>query len=95
MKELLQYGYYNEDWLTFDQLTMVPIQRKLIERSLLTNDEVFCSIFIEQIQENYSIQIDYLNEYHLKVRQVIGEKLKEENGDPSLIEWLERNTQPI
>ncbi|CAF3811344.1 unnamed protein product [Rotaria sp. Silwood1] len=35
-----KYGYYNEEWLTFEQLTMVPIQRKLIDRSLLTNDEV-------------------------------------------------------
>ena len=57
---------------------MVPIQKKLIEKSLLTKEE-----------------IDYVNNYHSKVRQLIGEKMKEQNVDPSLIEWLERNTEPI
>ncbi|CAF1059110.1 unnamed protein product [Rotaria sp. Silwood1] len=73
-----KYGYYNEEWLTFEQLTMVPIQRKLIDRSLLTNDE-----------------IDYINKYHEKVREIVGDEMKKQNVKKSLLKWLEINTEPI
>jgi len=78
VKKNSKYGYYNEEWLTFDQLTMVPIQRKLIDRSLLNNDE-----------------IDYINKYHEKVRQLIGDEMKKQGLQQSLLEWLQHNTEPI
>lgn len=56
--ELFQYGFYGEDWLTFEQLTMVPIQQKLIERSLLTNDEV-CLVDLIFLLDIHSIFIQF------------------------------------
>ncbi len=41
------------------------------------------------------IQIDYLNKYHEKVRQLIGDEMIKQNVEQSLFEWLELNTQPI
>ncbi|CAF3418743.1 unnamed protein product [Rotaria socialis] len=78
IKKNSKYAYYDENWLTFEQLTMVPIQTKLIDRSLLTDHE-----------------IDYINKYHEKVRQLIGDEIKKQNLQESLLEWLEINTQPI
>ncbi|CAF1438029.1 unnamed protein product [Rotaria magnacalcarata] len=78
IKKNSTYAYYDEKWLTFEQLTMVPIQTKLIDRSLLTDHE-----------------IDYINKYHEQVRQHIGDEIKKQNLQESLLEWLEINTQPI
>ncbi|CAF1015443.1 unnamed protein product [Rotaria sordida] len=78
VKKSSKYGYYNEDWLTFQQLTMVPIQRKLIDRSLLNNDE-----------------IDYINKYHERVRQLIRDEMIKQNVEKSLLEWIHTNTETI
>lgn len=37
---LLQYNFNNKGYLCFDTITLVPIQTKLLEPSLLTSDEV-------------------------------------------------------
>ncbi|CAF1367203.1 unnamed protein product [Adineta ricciae] len=78
VKQKSKYGFYNDDWLTFEQLTMVPIQRKLIERDLLTEDEII-----------------YINKYHQNVYEILSEEMKNQHVEPSLLEWLEKNTQPI
>lgn len=60
-------------WLGFETLTFVPLDRKLIDTSLLTADE-----------------IRWVDEYHAKVREVIGLRL---SGDD--LAWLERETAPL
>ena len=60
-------------YLGFECLTFVPIDRRLIEKSLLTETE-----------------IDWLDDYHSKVRALIAPQLEGEDLD-----WLERQTQPL
>ncbi|CAF0952711.1 unnamed protein product [Adineta steineri] len=58
VKKASKYGYYNEDWLTFEQLTMAPIQQKLIDRSILTNDEIdYINKYHEKVYETLSVEM--------------------------------------
>eukprot|EP00045_Choanoeca_perplexa_P005437 m.46133 g.46133 ORF g.46133 m.46133 type:complete len:607 (+) comp13119_c0_seq2:83-1903(+) len=62
----------NDNYFGFEPVTLFPIQSKMINRELLTAEEV-----------------DWLNHYHLRVRQVVGKAL----DDQGLVEekaWLER-----
>jgi len=60
-------------YLGFDCLTFVPIDRRLIEKSLLTTSE-----------------IDWLDAYHAKVREIVAPQLE---GDD--LAWLERETAAL
>jgi Xaa-Pro aminopeptidase len=59
----------------FDTLTLVPIDRRLIDRRLLSTEER-----------------DWINAYHGRVREVIGEELA---GDLDVAKWLHAATQPV
>jgi Xaa-Pro aminopeptidase len=59
----------------FETLTLVPIDRRLIARNLLTKDER-----------------DWLNAYHARVRDVIGEEVA---GQDDVVKWLHAATQPV
>ncbi|XP_075907440.1 xaa-Pro aminopeptidase 1 isoform X2 [Nelusetta ayraudi] len=72
-----KYNYRNRGSLTFDPLTLVPIQVKLMKTELLTQKE-----------------IDWVNEYHRKCREVVGAELKRQ-GRKEALDWLSRETQPI
>ncbi|XP_055315123.1 xaa-Pro aminopeptidase 1-like [Sitodiplosis mosellana] len=59
----------------FDDITMVPIQKKMINVDLLSESE-----------------IQWLNEYHAGVRNNVSPLLSDNSN---ILEWLERETQPI
>lgn len=71
------HDFTGQKALTFETVTMCPIQTKLIDSSLMTEEEV-----------------NYLNSYHKKVLQVVGQQL-ETDGDTFTLEWLERETAEI
>ena len=75
---VIQYGSSGDDWLTFDHLTLVPIQLKMIERDLLSSEE-----------------IRWLNLYHCRVREVIGEEICRQGKGKDLFDWLIENTRSI
>jgi Xaa-Pro aminopeptidase len=59
----------------FETLTLVPIDRRLIARNLLTKEER-----------------DWINAYHARVREVIGEAVA---GEDEVAKWLHAATQPV
>jgi len=61
------------NFLGFDTVTYCPIDRKLIDKNLLTQTE-----------------IDWINKYHSKVRELLNENLQGEVYD-----WLIKNTNPL
>ncbi|XP_071090079.1 xaa-Pro aminopeptidase 1-like [Haliotis cracherodii] len=72
-----QYNFRKKGYLTFEPITLVPIQTKLIDPSLLTEQE-----------------IDWLNEYHTRCREVIGAELKKQ-GKLKVLDWLIRETEQL
>ncbi|KAG8517444.1 Xaa-Pro aminopeptidase 1 [Galemys pyrenaicus] len=74
---LPQYNFNNRGSLTFEPLTLVPIQTKMIDVDSLTDKEC-----------------DWLNNYHLTCRDVIGKELQKQ-GRQEALEWLIRETQPV
>ncbi|OWK07428.1 XPNPEP1 [Cervus elaphus hippelaphus] len=72
-----KYNFNNRGSLTFEPLTLVPIQTKMIDVDSLTDKER-----------------DWLNNYHLTCREVIGKELQMQ-GRQEALEWLIRETQPI
>lgn len=63
------------NWLKFENVTMVPIDFNLIDKSLLSMEE-----------------INWINEYHLKVKEAILPFLSD---DPLATKYLLKTTQPI
>ncbi|XP_026292242.1 xaa-Pro aminopeptidase 1 [Frankliniella occidentalis] len=72
-----KYNLPIRKFLTFETVTMVPIQTKMLVPGLLTEKE-----------------ISYLNNYHMKVRELVGPLLKK-MGHLEALEWLYRETEPI
>ncbi|VTJ84944.1 Hypothetical predicted protein [Marmota monax] len=72
-----KYNFNNRGSLTFEPLTLVRIQTKMIDVESLTDKEC-----------------DWLNNYHLTCRDVIGKELQKQ-GRQEALEWLIRETQPI
>ncbi|XP_014641201.1 PREDICTED: xaa-Pro aminopeptidase 1 isoform X1 [Ceratotherium simum simum] len=72
-----KYNFNNRGSLTFEPLTLVPIQTKMIDVDSLTDKEC-----------------DWLNNYHLTCRDVVGKELQKQ-GRQEALEWLIRETQPI
>ncbi|XP_063289686.1 xaa-Pro aminopeptidase 1 isoform X2 [Pelobates fuscus] len=72
-----KYDFKNRGSLTFEPITLVPIQTKMINIELLTDKEV-----------------EWVNTYHKKCRDVIGAEL-EKQGRLDALRWLIRETQPI
>lgn len=71
------HNFNSRGFLTFDTITLVPKQTKLINVSMLTNEE-----------------INQLNAYHLKCRDIVG-PLLEKQGQAEAKTWLWRETEPI
>lgn len=82
--------------LKFDDITMVPIQAKLINLTLLTQAEV--SVMEGQIDDTelpklkFGFQIDWINAYHRNMREQLIPLL---GGDCNVINWLREQTKPI
>ncbi|KAM8924169.1 xaa-Pro aminopeptidase 1 [Pelodytes ibericus] len=72
-----KYDYKGRGSLTFEPITLVPLQTKMINVELLTQKEV-----------------DWVNVYHKKCRDVIGAEL-EKQGRHDALQWLIKETQPI
>ncbi|XP_053548744.1 xaa-Pro aminopeptidase 1 isoform X2 [Bombina bombina] len=72
-----KYDFRNRGSLTFEPITLVPIQTKMISADLLTQKE-----------------IDWVNAYHKKCRDVVGAEL-EKQGRHEALQWLIKETQPI
>lgn len=71
------HNYNNIGFLSFETITLVPIQTKMIVTDMLTRKEV-----------------DHLNSYHQRCRNVIGPILHEA-GFLEAEKWLWRETEPI
>ena len=63
----------DRETLGFETLTYVPIEKKLIDVSMLSN-----------------LELDWLNNYHSKVLELIGPQLTGEDKA-----WLERQCAPL
>lgn len=72
-----KHNFRDRGSLTFEPLTLVPLQTKMISVHLLTQKEV-----------------DWVNDYHKKCREVTGVEL-ERQGRSEALQWLIRETQPI
>ncbi|ELU14220.1 hypothetical protein CAPTEDRAFT_169985 [Capitella teleta] len=77
VKATTKYNFNDKGFLTFEPITLVPIQSKLINPALLSESE-----------------IQWLNDYHQKTRDVIGPALLEQ-GRKEVYNWLIKNTQPL
>ncbi len=71
------HNFRKRGYLTFEDLTLVPIQQKMIDPHLLSRDEV-----------------NYINNYHQKCRDVVGPLLRS-MGKKEGLNWLIRETNPI
>lgn len=77
VKTETKYNYRKKGYLTFEPLTLMPIQTKMIDPSLLTEKE-----------------IDWLNNYHEKCRELVGAELKRQ-GKKEALEYLLKECQMI
>jgi len=71
------HNFRSRGYLTFEDLTVVPIQQKMIVPSLLTQAE-----------------INYINQYHQKCRDMVGPLLKR-MGKKDGLNWMMKETSPI
>ena len=71
------HNFRSRGYLTFEDLTVVPIQQKMIVPSLLTQDE-----------------INYINQYHQKIRDMVGPLLRR-MGKKDGLNWMIKETSPI
>ncbi|MEQ2291076.1 hypothetical protein AMECASPLE_009759 [Ameca splendens] len=69
-----QYGH---NFLTFDTVSLVPYDRKLVDTLLLS-----------------SKQLQWLNNYYEKIRQLLGPEL-DKQGLHEEKDWMLRNTEPF
>ncbi|XP_018419774.1 PREDICTED: xaa-Pro aminopeptidase 1 isoform X2 [Nanorana parkeri] len=72
-----KYNFRDRGSLTFEPITLVPFQSKMINVDLLTQREV-----------------DWVNDYHKKCREVVGAEL-EKQGRHDALQWLIKETQAI
>ncbi|XP_005088947.1 xaa-Pro aminopeptidase 1 [Aplysia californica] len=72
-----KHNFGQVGFLTFEPITVVPIQKKMIDASLLTEFEV-----------------SWLNQYHAKVRSLVGDELKRQ-GKKEVYQWLLQATEPL
>ncbi|XP_052772140.1 xaa-Pro aminopeptidase 1-like [Mya arenaria] len=77
VKKETKYNFREKGFLTFEPITLVPIQQKMIEASLLTQEE-----------------IDWLNEYHTRCREVVGAELQRQRKKDAY-NYLVRESQLI
>ncbi|XP_064599693.1 xaa-Pro aminopeptidase 1-like [Liolophura sinensis] len=77
VKAKTEHNFKNKGFLTFEPITLVPLQTKMLAPSLLTEKE-----------------INWLNEYHDKCRDMIGPVLLEQ-GKKEAYDWLMRETEPL
>lgn len=77
VKAETKYRFGGKDYLTFEPITVVPLQRKMIDASMLTAKE-----------------IEWLNKYHSKVRDLVGEELLKQ-GKSNVYQWLLKETEPL
>ncbi|KAK7009131.1 xaa-Pro aminopeptidase 1-like isoform X1 [Biomphalaria glabrata] len=77
VKAETKHNFGGKGYLSFEPITLVPIQTKMIDASLLTEKE-----------------IEWLNDYHTKVRNLVGEELKNQ-GKLEVYKWLCQATQPL
>lgn len=77
IKAETKHNIFNVGFLTFEPITVVPIQRKMIDATILSENE-----------------IKWLDNYHAKVRDLVGSELKTQ-GKLDVYQWLLKNTEPI
>uniref|UniRef100_A0A0B7ATL7 Aminopeptidase P N-terminal domain-containing protein n=1 Tax=Arion vulgaris TaxID=1028688 RepID=A0A0B7ATL7_9EUPU len=76
-KASTKHNFGDKGFLTFEPITVVPIQTKMIDASLLTEKEIL-----------------WLNNYHAKVRSLVGDELKSQ-GKKDVYRWLLKATEPL
>uniref|UniRef100_H3AYY8 Xaa-Pro aminopeptidase 2 n=1 Tax=Latimeria chalumnae TaxID=7897 RepID=H3AYY8_LATCH len=72
-----KHMFGEEPYLTFETISLVPYDRKLIDTNIMTQK-----------------QIDYLNRYYQKVREIVGQELTKENLQEEY-SWLVESTKPF
>ncbi len=105
-----EHNFKERNFLTFENLTFVPIQRKLIVADMLTKAEVRAATTLFSLSLSLSLspftvalvfsngprvsQVDYIDHYHSQCRDKVAPLLTEMNKKDALA-WLMRETQPI
>ena len=94
-------------FLAFKDVTLVPYEPKLIERSILSTQEVGpLSVFRQRIMNNFdffsssflfrsfffSQQKRWLNEYNAKIRDLVGDELKKQKNMQAFY-WMMNKTR--
>ena len=98
VKTSTKFNFNNKGFLTFEPITLVPIQAKLIDASLLSESEVsFCLAAFDIVRSQPSssvFQLQWLNDYHQTTQDVVGAALLDQ-GKKEVYNWLLKNTQPL
>lgn len=68
---------YGNNYLTFETVSLVPYDRKLIDTSLLSSE-----------------QLNWLNKYYEKIRELMGPVLEKQNLY-EVKQWMLKNTEPF
>ncbi|XP_054595148.2 xaa-Pro aminopeptidase 2 [Nothobranchius furzeri] len=74
---ILAHTKYGHNFLTFDTISLVPYDKKLIDTMLLSSE-----------------QLQWLNSYYKKIRQLVGPEL-DKQGLHEEKDWMLRNTEPF
>ena len=87
----------DKGFLQFETVTLVPIQTKMLDANILSDNEVMrkSSRFWETNFTNcLRFQIQWINAYHETCREVIGPALQEQDRKRAF-KWLMKETQAI
>ncbi|XP_078066485.1 xaa-Pro aminopeptidase 2 [Mustelus asterias] len=77
VKAKTEHMFGGISYLTFEHVSLVPYDRKLIDLSIMNKQ-----------------QIDWLNNYYVKVRKIMSAELQTQNL-PEEYDWLQKHTQPF
>lgn len=86
-------------FLRFKELTLVPYEAKLIDRSLLSTQEVMRDWWNVETNDKYTLfvcmlQKRWLNDYNARIRELVGDELKAQMNMQAFY-WMMNKTSHI
>uniref|UniRef100_A0A8D0A7G3 X-prolyl aminopeptidase (aminopeptidase P) 2, membrane-bound n=1 Tax=Sander lucioperca TaxID=283035 RepID=A0A8D0A7G3_SANLU len=82
---------YGHNYLTFDTVSLVPYDRKLIDTSLLSSEQL--CLFMTFIESGlFSLQLHWLNKYYETIRRLVGPEL-DKQGLHEEKDWMLKHTE--
>lgn len=90
------HNFKDRGFLTFDTITLVPLQSKMIDLSMLNKQEVLFDIVskVGNFFTDVIFQVAYINEYHQQCRKTVGAMLQS-MGTKDGLQWLYKETEKI